>query len=468
MNKMYATIALSFTTAAPLASGQLTEDFKVTANDAAERDEFGHRVGISGTVGVIGARLDDDAGADSGSAYLFNTFTGAQLFKLTASDAAAGDRFGSAVAISGTNVLVGASGDNDAGGDSGSAYLFDAATGAQRHKLVADDAAAGDLFGWSVAISGGVAIVGAPEDDDGGSRAGSAYLFDVATGQQLHKLVSDDPANADFFGWSVAVSGTLALVGAYQDEEAGSGLNAGAGYLFDTATGTQLLKLTAPDVPSDRLLGYSAALDGTVAVLGAIGDDDGGSSAGAAYIFDAATGAFVRKLIASDAAAIDKLGTSVAVSGQTVLAGAEGDDDAGSSSGSAYLFDAATGDQLFKLLGSDADRFFATGIGVAIDGPISLVGASGDDHSGFAAGSAYFFSIASPCPGDIADDFGTLGADGMVSFGDFLALLGLIGPCPATPECPGDIADDFGTLGNDGMVSFGDFLALLGLIGPCP
>ncbi len=80
---------------------------------------------------------------------------------------------------------------------------------------------------------------------------------------------------------------------------------------------------------------------------------------------------------------------------------------------------------------------------------------------------------APPCPGDIADDFGTLGSDGMVGFGDFLALLGLVGPCPGmTPGCPGDIADDFGTLpplgGSDGMVSFGDFLALLGLVGPCP
>ncbi len=73
------------------------------------------------------------------------------------------------------------------------------------------------------------------------------------------------------------------------------------------------------------------------------------------------------------------------------------------------------------------------------------------------------------CTGDIADDFGTLGSDGIVSFGDFLALLGLIGPCPGgTPGCTGDIADDFGSLGSDGMVSFGDFLALLGLIGPCP
>ena len=72
------------------------------------------------------------------------------------------------------------------------------------------------------------------------------------------------------------------------------------------------------------------------------------------------------------------------------------------------------------------------------------------------------------CPGDIADDFGTLASDGQVSFGDFLALLGLIGPCSGAPGCTGDIADDFGTLGSDGQVSFGDFLALLGLIGPCP
>jgi len=81
-------------------------------------------------------------------------------------------------------------------------------------------------------------------------------------------------------------------------------------------------------------------------------------------------------------------------------------------------------------------------------------------------------SPAATCPGDIADDFGTIGADGMVSFGDFLALLGLVGPCPGGPPpppgCDGDIADDFGTLGADGMVSFGDFLALLGLVGPCP
>ena len=83
--------------------------------------------------------------------------------------------------------------------------------------------------------------------------------------------------------------------------------------------------------------------------------------------------------------------------------------------------------------------------------------------------TAFATSGATPCPGDIADVFGSLGADGEVEFGDFLALLGLIGPCPGgTPGCDGDIADVFGSLGADGEVEFGDFLALLGLIGPCP
>ena len=100
------------------------------------------------------------------------------------------------------------------------------------------------------------------------------------------------------------------------------------------------------------------------------------------------------------------------------------------------------------------------------DGALTLVG---DLILNTSALSFRGFGGTPVCVGDIADDFGTLGSDGQVSFGDFLALLGLIGPCPGgNPGCTGDIADDFGTLGSDGQVSFGDFLALLGVIGPCP
>ena len=117
---------------------------------------------------------------NSGAAYLFDTATGRQIFKLLPNDGAAFDWFGQSVAVSGATAIVGALFDGDNGTESGSAYLFDATTGAQIAKLLADDGAGGDQFGWSVAISGATAIGGAWTDDDNGENSGSAYLFDAA------------------------------------------------------------------------------------------------------------------------------------------------------------------------------------------------------------------------------------------------------------------------------------------------
>ncbi len=125
---------------------------------------------------------------------------------------------------------MGANADDDAGGNSGSAYLFDVATGEQLYKLTADDAAEGDLFGTSVSVSGGIAIVGAPRSL-GGPGSGWAYLFDVATGGQLHKLTAADAAAGDGFGYSVSVSGGVPIVGVPGDDILAKG-NSGSAYLF--------------------------------------------------------------------------------------------------------------------------------------------------------------------------------------------------------------------------------------------
>ncbi len=467
MKLTYATIALYLATAAPLASGQvLNERCKLTASDAAATDLFGISVATSGSIAIAGAQHDDDAGVDSGSAYLFNTSTGQPLFKLTASDAAAGDEFGRSVAISGPAGIVGAPFDDDGGPDSGSAYLFDTTTGQQLFKLTASDAAASDDFGHRVAVSGSIAVVGARFDDDAGTDSGSAYIFDGTTGQQLFKLTANDAAAGDEFGASVAIAGTIAIVGARSDDDAGT--DSGSAYVFDTTTGQQLFKLTASDAAAGDEFGISVAISGTTAIVGARLDDDTGTDSGAAYVFDSTTGAQLVKLTASDAEAGDFFGRSVALSGTTAICGAIGADDVGTDSGSAYVFDTTTGQQLFNLTASDSAAGDEFGISLAISGSSVFIGAYRNDDAGENSGSAYVFDLANLCPGDIADDFGTLGADGMVSFGDFLALLGLIGPCPGgTPGCTGDIADDFGSPCNDGMVSFGDFLALLGLIGPC-
>jgi len=358
---------------------------KITADDGSAGDFFGRSVAISGNTVVVGASGDDDAGRGSGSAYLFDVTTGNQT-KLTADDAEIFEQFGSSVAISGNTAIVGAWFGDAAGSRSGSAYLFDATTGSQLAKLTATDAAADDRFGRSVAISGNTAIVGAWFDDDGGSDSGSAYLFDVFTGSQIAKLTATDAATDDLFGGAVAINGNMAIVGAVRNDDGGS--NSGSAYLFDVATGEQIAKLTATDAAADDLFGASVAINGSVAIVGAVRDDDGGSNSGSAYLFDVTTGEQIAKLTADDAVANDLFGSSVAISGNTVIVGAS---ESVFDSGSAYLFDLATGNQIAKLTADDArggDRF---GVSVSISGNTAIVGAWRDGDAGINSGSAYLF-----------------------------------------------------------------------------
>ncbi len=154
---------------------------KLTAGDAATGDRFGRAVAVSGDTAVIGAYWDDDGGTESGSAYVFTRTGGvwSQQAKLTASDPGAFDWFGVSVAVSGDTAVIGARWDDDGGTDSGSAYVF-ARSGevwSQQAKLIPSDLAANDFFGISVAVSGDTAVIGAHGNDDGGSESGSAYVF---------------------------------------------------------------------------------------------------------------------------------------------------------------------------------------------------------------------------------------------------------------------------------------------------
>ena len=502
------------------ASAQVTETLKLAAPDAAADDAFGTAVAVFGTTAIVGTPRDDDAGTDSGSASVFDAVTGQQLFKLTGSDSVTFDQFGRSVAISGTTAIVGAPfHDTVVGVASGAAYLFDTTTGQQLFKLIPSDAGAPDWFGWSVAISGTTAIVGAHRNSDAGSESGSAYLFDTTTGQELFKLTASDAAEFDRFGYSVAIAGTTAIVGAYTEDGVGSA--SGAVYVFDTTTGQEVFKLTAADAAQSDFFGFSVAISGSTAIIGAYGDNDAGANSGSAYLFDTTTGQQFFKLTASDAAMGDDFGFSVALAGTTAIVGTHKDDDGGMDSGSAYVFDTTTGQQLFKLTASDAaaEDFFGTS--VAISGAAAIVGAIGADAAGVDSGSAYVlirppeiisqpqsvivspgetavFSVGVTSPG--ARDFrwrrdGVNLSNGGNITGARSATLQIIAqpgdaavydcvidnPVPVVSDavilsvradpnaCPGDIADEFGTLGFlDDQISFGDFLALLGLIGPCP
>ncbi len=180
-----------------------TEWQKLVANDGAAGDEFGRSVSISGDTAIVGAHWDDDNGSDSGSAYVFH-FDGSQWIqqqKLTANDATSGDRFGVSVSISDDTAIVGTHFGDGGAASSGSAYIFrfDGSQWVQQQKLVADDAAEYDGFGYSVSISGDIAIVGAYVDDDDGWNSGSAYVFHFDGSQwvQQQKLTADDAAAGD-------------------------------------------------------------------------------------------------------------------------------------------------------------------------------------------------------------------------------------------------------------------------------
>ena len=436
--------------------------FKLLADDGAELDHFGRSVAISGTTAIVGAPWDDDNGSQSGSAYLFDTTTGRQLFKLVSKDNAAEDQFGHSVAFSGTTAIVGSPNDDDNGSQSGSAYLFDLSepkNPVQIAKLLPNDGTEGDGFGISVAISGATAIVGACCDDDNGDLSGSAYLFDTTTGQQLFKLLPDDGAAGDLFGYSVAISGSTAIVGAYLDDDNGD--LSGSAYLFDTTTGQQIAKLLPDDGAAFDEFGRSVAISGATAIVGAWNDDDNGLDSGSAYLFDTTTGVQIAKLLPDDGAAADSFGWSVAISadgiGTTAIVGAGRDDDNGSSSGSAYLFDVTDGRQIAKLLPDDGAVGDLFGFSVAISpdgiGTTAIVGAYWDDDNDPFSGSAYLFDAADTgeCPWD-------LDSSGSVGILDLLALLAAWASDPGGPP-------DFD---GDGTVSILDLLALLANWGRCP
>ncbi|HBO45905.1 MAG TPA: hypothetical protein DD670_18690 [Planctomycetaceae bacterium] len=187
-------------------------------------------------------------------------------------------------------VIVGANGDDDKGSNSGSAYIFESTDSdwIPIAKLTASDGTTDDSFGRSVSISGNVAVVGAHFDDDQGTNSGSAYVFhDSESGwNQVSKLMADDGAANDWFGYSVSMSGDRVLVGAFQDDDKGA--DAGSAYLFeDTGSGWILVsKFTANDGAAGDYFGYSVSISGTMAVAGVYGDDDKGSSSCSAYVFN--------------------------------------------------------------------------------------------------------------------------------------------------------------------------------------
>ena len=380
---------LAFTT--PTTASPFDFHQKIIPPDGASNDNFGGSVALDGDYALIGSRFDDDNGIESGSAYLFDANSGEQLQKFLAPDGASNDWFGYSVALDGEYALIGSPFDDDNGLSSGSAYLFDVNSGELLQKFLDPDGITGGWFGSSVALDGDYALISAPTNSWGGS-SGSAYLFDVNSGELLQKFLS---AGRERFGWSIALDGNYVLIGSYLDDD-NRIIHSGSAYLFDAISGNLLQKFLAPDRAVGDQFGYSVALDGDLALIGSLLDNAKGFNSGSVYLFDITSGNLLQKFLAPDGTSHDRFGRSVALDGNLALIGSFLSDynwiDNGMDSGSAYLFDVTSGDLLQKFLAPDLafnDRF---GFSVALDGDSMLIGSYLDDDKGSDSGSAHLFA----------------------------------------------------------------------------
>ena len=257
--------------------------------------------------------------------------------------------------------------------------------------------AAGDMFGYALAGAGDKAVIGVPEDDTGAPNAGAVYVFSTATGALLRKISNPNPpadAEGNLFGFAVAMVGNHVLVGApFKNSSDGAFVEAGAAYLFDGDTGFLLHSFADPTPDNDEQFGFAVAGLGTNVLVGSPFDNANASAAGAVHLFNGSSGAWIRTFAnPSPAPSGDEFGKAIASAGSNVLVGAP-NDNAGS--GTAYLFDGSTGGLIFTFLNptppvSGTDLF---GKAVAVAGEHLVVAAPLDDATGIGnAGAVYLFS----------------------------------------------------------------------------
>lgn len=380
---------------------------ELTAANGSRGDVFGYSVAVSGNTAIVsapGKNIGKNSG--QGAVYVFrcsgDPCSWTQQQELTAADGARDDEFGNSVAVDGNTAIIGAWGKNSsylpgapmtAVAPQGAAYVFicsgDPCTWRQKQELTASDGQRGDEFGNSIAMSGNTAIIGAPYKN---SYQGAAYVFTCSgtpcTWRQQQELTASDGASHDVFGYSIALDGDTAIIGAI-----GNNSSRGAAYVFKCSgtpcTWAQQQELTASKGASGDAFGTRIAVSGAAAVIGAPGTKiDSNSLQGAAYMFTCSGTPCIwsqqQELTASDGASRDEFGTRVAMSGNTAIIGNN------SSQGAAYVFTwpFVTRKQQQELTASDRAHGDEFGYSVGMSGNTAIIGAA---YKGSYRGAAYVF-----------------------------------------------------------------------------
>ena len=377
------------------------DEIKLAGSAAQDGDLFGSSVSISGAVAIVGA--SGKSYRSKGEAYIFHVENGiwVEKKKLRASDAQNSDRFGSSVSISREHAIVGAPYEDGSIGDSfdsddgpGAAYVFKLMDGTwvEKKKLAASDAQEEDRFGKSVSISDNVAIVGAPYEDGGSEdslgRAGAAYIFMMEDGVWVEKkkLTASDAQAEDGFGYSVSVSGGVAIVGSpYEKGETGnpsiSFAGPGAAYIFqwENENWVEKQKLLPSDPQKYQEFGKSVFVEDDLAI---VGEPGGYNQTGIATIFRHRNGKWVeeQKLVSTDNKLNGEFGRSVSISEGLAIVGAPQN----GIGGIAHIFRLKNGewmeDQRINLVDAQLGDEFGGSVSVSED--ICLVGAVRKGFSG--------------------------------------------------------------------------------------
>lgn len=364
-----------------LGSVPRNEERRLESSDAAELDQFGYAVSLASDHALVGAFGDDSY---RGAAYVMVRRGGAwtEEQKLVASDAAEGDNFGWSVSLVAGRALIGAPGDD---AYRGAAYVFVMSGGiwTEEQKLVAEDGATDENFGWSVSLTTERALVGAPRN---AASRGAAYVFyrTGASWVEEQKLVASDDAEGERLGYSVALSDDRTLVGA-----PGNAAARGRALVFarNDRAWTEEQALVANDGISDDNFGVSVSLVFHRALVGAYWHD---SLRGAAYVFARSGTSWTeeQKLFASDGAAGYRFGNALSLGADRALVGAYANDDA---RGTAYVFVRSGGawNEEQRLTASDGAASDLFGWSVSLDDDRALVGAHYDDNL---RGAAYVYA----------------------------------------------------------------------------
>jgi len=394
----------------------MTETAQLTASDGAEGDGFGRSVGIADNSVVIGAIGHATNGnIRQGKAYVFERPTNGwvnmtETAQLTASDGAENDSYGISVSISGSTVAVGASRhDEGESVDVGSAYFYES----PESNTTEDQSTQGrglvglNNYGLATAIDENTAVVGAPFEE---AAKGAAYVLERNGNEwtTVARLTASDGADRDFFGGSVAVSGSVIAVSARSHETNGNRLQ-GKVYVFERpANGwediTETAQLTSSDGAASDFFGVSMSISGNTVVVGATGQDvDGIQNKGKAYVFEQPENGWgnmteTAQLTASDGATSDAFGSVLSISGNVVAVGAALHDVEGiQNQGKAYVFERPESGwanmtetaQLTASDGAESDNF---GSPIVISGNTVIAGARSHDTDGnLNQGKAYVF-----------------------------------------------------------------------------